>query len=527
MFRRFLFYFIFNLFPFILDGQVVFSLDWEERRPNTEGRLINHDSNNSVIVCGRIYDSTNFWSDIVITKHSKNGTLDWDTIYKDPLGDVLLPKAMAIDSANNIYIAGIAHANLFSGNSEGFLIKYTPQGILAWERFFGFTDSLYGGFSDFKIANNKYIYITGSMAPIYWNGPNATVLVKYDTGGNRLWSYIDSLGYSEEGVRVETDKAKNVYVIGTTSCCLPYNRAFVAKYDSSGNKRWQTTLIDTFYVEGFARHSAIDDSSNIYVGFDASAIGFATRYDVGYAKVDSSGVIKWLTTYDNFQNTLSDEFLFGINFDKSNNSIIYGFSSQSGLSSQGFLAKYDSKGHMRWYFVPDTVNFPFGFFLITCSFYNDSTILGMGNQCLFSLDTSGTLNWRTLGLPVNYYVSKGEIYDSTLAITGYYHPDLSIEDSMVVTQIHFDEITGVVKTDIDIKPEIYVYPNPFAEKIIISNVTNTETRIRLINAFGETIYETYTSENRIILTGSAFLPGLYFLEISNDSKRNILKLIKQ
>jgi Secretion system C-terminal sorting domain len=529
--KYFLFYFLFTLMPYcLLAQQTLLSLDWEERRADASGQFINHDSNNNVIVCGRAYNSFNLWSDIIVTKHNKIGALLWDTIYHDNFGGVMLPQAMAVDSADNIYIAGLTHGNISTGFTEGFLIKITPQGLLAWERNYGWNDSLFGSFRNFKIQDNRYIYVTGKMAPMYWNGPNASVLLKYDLTGNLLWSVIDSMSYPEEGVTVELDKAENVYMTGSTTCCPPYNKAFVAKYDSAGNKRWKTVLIDSFYVEGYARISAIDDSANIFVGFDVSTLGFATNYDAGYAKLDSSGALRWITAYNNFQNNQSSEKLIAIKFDKAYNSYILGFTSLSGSSSRSYLAKFDLNGQMKWSFVPDTSIFPYGFFLVTASIANDSTILGLGHSCLFSLDTSGAMNWRVIDLPsINYYVRKGEILDSTIVLTGNYRPDLAINDSMVVSQINFDVLTGVIKNGVNNTAKIYIYPNPFKEKLTIKHSfqSTKATRVRLINNLGEIVYEINTLEQEVNITGNKLLQGLYILELVNDQNRNMLKLIKQ
>ena len=520
----------FLLFSFC-DGfaQPTLSLDWQDKRPNSIGRLIKHDSQRNIITCGNIH-TTHY--NLLLIKQNEAGTQLWSQTYIDGAGGNMKALDMLLDSADNIYIAGIAHEGIFSDDTEGFIAKYNSLGNLQWIRFYGWQDSLSGGFNKLKMFNNQYLYITGSFDYLGGFGSYKAILVKYDLSGNLIWDFKESLQYSKMGVSNEVDKNGNIYLIGYTDCCPQFARAFAAKFDSLGNRKWETVLIDTVYVEGFARTSAIDDSANIYVGFDASVIGFATRYDAGFAKLDSSGNLKWVTAYDNNQSVHTDELVSGVRFDKSYNSYVYGYFSSNLPGAYGlcYIAKYNNTGILSWVHNTDSFGLPYGFGISGCYFLNDSNLIIAGQGFVVSsLNISGTINWTQILSAASYYCSSEDFFDSTIVFTGYSEPNTSTPDSLVICKIKIDFISGVT-SNIKNNPESsLVFPNPFNDRIFISKSTTTlhKLNIKIYNSLGEQVYDNRALQSFSELNTSMFAKGIYLMEIDDGINLSRRKIIKQ
>ncbi len=79
---------------------------------------------------------------------------------------------------------------------------------------------------------------------------------------------------------------------------------------------------------------------------------------------------------------------------------------------------------------------------------------------------------------------------------------------------------GLVDNELDI---LKVYPNPVTNHLFIYS-GNTITKIRIFNLLGEQII-TLPFSSRIDL--SSLNTGLYFLELSNDYKTSVMKIIKE
>lgn len=70
-----------------------------------------------------------------------------------------------------------------------------------------------------------------------------------------------------------------------------------------------------------------------------------------------------------------------------------------------------------------------------------------------------------------------------------------------------------------------IYPNPFNEKIIIENNTNSLVSYSITDVYGKTILEG-NSYNKEIVQTSSLIPGFYLLTIIKNNKQFTKKLIK-
>ena len=91
------------------------------------------------------------------------------------------------------------------------------------------------------------------------------LLMKYDSTGNIQWIHVDSATVENYISQIETDKAGNIYAVGTTTCCSPQYKMRLEKYRPNGTRQWEYVLIDSLYTYGYGETIVIDDSANCYL----------------------------------------------------------------------------------------------------------------------------------------------------------------------------------------------------------------------------------------------------------------------
>jgi chitodextrinase len=183
-------------------------------------------------------------------------------------------------------------------------------------------------------------------------GSMDAVLVKYDAGGNLLWTR--QLGSTDDdwAVAVAVDPGGNAYVAGTTQGAVGGPNAggsdvFLAKFDPSGILTWARQLGSA--ADDGAEGVAVDASGNAYVvgltkgSLDGSYQGLGDGF---VAKYGPDGI--WLWTHQ--LGTSGDDAIYGVAVDAAGNPFVTGETTGvlAGTSNAGnwdfFLARYDPIG---------------------------------------------------------------------------------------------------------------------------------------------------------------------------------------
>lgn len=256
-------------------------------------------------------------------------------------------------------------------------------------RFFG---SYYGGLNDefaseITIDEDGYTYITGrtnslnniATSGTYQGSFNAVFdafVAKFTPQGNRVWgTYIGGNSF-DRAYGIDYNNG-SLYIVGNSNSSnfatvgahqeisIDNDDAFVAKFDTTGNRIWCT-----YYggdLHDFAAAVVTDSDENIYLtGHTLSSFNIATagahleNYSGNsaafLAKFTTNGVLVWGTYYGN-----SFEEGWGITLDSNEDPIFSGFtSSTSGIATTGshqpsigggidaFLAKFNQNGVRQW-----------------------------------------------------------------------------------------------------------------------------------------------------------------------------------
>jgi len=256
---------------------------------------------------------------VFLNKYSGTGKLLWtktfdaEGLIDNPEQTFNASNSVAVDSKDNVYIAGYTTGNLIPNSNTGkydmlfsklrdaFLAKYDSNGNRVWIKQFGtsFNDSI----QKIEIDKQDNIYVAGSTAGIM----DTLVIEKrnfdsffaqYDSDGNMAW--VKQIGLDGSQILdINSNSNGYIYIIGSVrdnfdgnSTFIGGSDAFILKYTNTGRKVWVKQFGST--DSDSASQISIDSEDNLYVVWStvhASREEFYT--DIFITKFSSLGVSSW------------------------------------------------------------------------------------------------------------------------------------------------------------------------------------------------------------------------------------------
>ena len=228
-------------------------------------------------------------TDIFLVKYNSSGTKQWVKQLEGSSKSFDNAQGLAVDSSDNIYVAGFTNGGLDGNTSSGkhdiLLVKYNSSGSKQWLQQFGSSNNDMG--LEVNVDSKANIYVTGKteggLDGNTNSGKNDIFLVKYNSSGTKQWTQQLGTPAFDEGNGVAVDSSDNIYVSGWTGGKLDNyaggDDAIVIKYNSSGTKQWTRQFGAPSYLEKSQYNSssqmttstdkgigvAVDSSGNIYV----------------------------------------------------------------------------------------------------------------------------------------------------------------------------------------------------------------------------------------------------------------------
>jgi hypothetical protein len=332
------------------------------------GYSISSDSSDNIIVGGITFGDldgeTNLGGvDAFITKYNTDTSRAWTRLLGSSGADY--GHAVAVDKNDNFYLAGYTLGALFdgmatSGGSDGFLSKFDSSGNRLWTRLIGTTEPDEALALAIDSADN--IYVGGSTRGDL-NGETNTLfsdafVVKYDSSGNLLWTRLLGTNGGETVKDLGLDSSDNLYLVGQTDGVLGIDPSpgdpsvnfdvFVAKFNPSGSLQWVTQL-GTSCTE-LAGGLAVSDISIIYISGKIRQCAFPGnsafgRNDAFVGALDIDGNSQWIRQFG----TDNDDSARDIAADSIGNAYVTGYLDSVYFTGDNegndiFLAKYDSSG---------------------------------------------------------------------------------------------------------------------------------------------------------------------------------------
>jgi uncharacterized delta-60 repeat protein len=299
------------------------------------------DSSGNIYVTG---NSSGFHTDFdyATVKYNAAGVQQWVARYNGPGNDWDMARALAVDTAGNVYVTGYSSG---SGIYDGYAtVKYNSAGVEQWvARYSG-----PGNFDDrakaLTVDGSGNVYVTGASWDSGFFYDYATV--KYNSAGVEQWVVrYDGPGNSyDRATALALDRAGNVYVTGASWDSGTSRDYATVKYDSDGVEQWEARYNGPGNGTDQAVALAVDGSGNVYVTGESWYSGFS--YDYATVKYNSAGVEQWVARYSGPENDYDEARALAV--DGSGNVYVTGSSSGSGTYADYVTAKYNSAGEAQW-----------------------------------------------------------------------------------------------------------------------------------------------------------------------------------
>ena len=363
---------------------------------NDKTRGVTLDREGNVFLTGEVTEDTKFGNievksaggmDCFLAKLDSKGHFIWATTLGGPLTD--RGYGVATDHASDVYVTG--HRQITEGDKvngvvpkgagryDGFIAKYSREGQLQWEHPFGGRGYNYG--HGIVVDGKGDILITGGVAGearfgdvlVTNDASNHVFCAKYNAAGKLLWVKIAKGKGANNGQAISLDGADNIYItgenngastFGTKEISAKNEGVLVMKLNSEGEPLWVTS------VPSSARSTG-------------SCIA-----------ADASGRC-WISGIFHGQVTLNGQTYPSMNEDPKN--------------SDGFVAAFDTEGHLQWghALVGPSIDYCLGVAtdgkgqsFVTGEFSETSTFAGqtltsrgMTDSYLASIDERGKLLW--------------------------------------------------------------------------------------------------------------------------------------
>jgi len=310
---------------------------------DTFGYSVITDSSNNIYITGSTQTFGGEDYDVFLQKYSSSCNLLYTKQWGGPGNDV--PRGIAVDAADNVYITGSTDS-FSNGQSQIFLLKYSPWDGLQWAQTWGGKQNDYGNAVAADLFGN--VYVVGTTTS-YGAGGSDLVLLKYDSSGNLLYQQTWGGNQNDFGTGVALDSGGYVYAVGYTYSLGPVpgtSAIMLLKYDQSGNllfkQIWGGTLPD------FATGVAADLDGHVYVvGYTKSASIKVGVPSALLLKYDSAGTLLFAKAWGGNRGDLA----YGVAVDTSENVYVTGYTYSFGPNTQGanfFLLKYDYYGNLQF-----------------------------------------------------------------------------------------------------------------------------------------------------------------------------------
>jgi hypothetical protein len=210
----------------------------------------------------------------------------------DPYGNVFM--CGETKSVNGI--ASNGHQNVFGGDRDAFLAKFNADGIRLWATYFGGSDFDGGWDCSSDLSGNIFLTGNSSSSQgiayngyqnIYGGNEDAFV-AKFTTNGPLIWATYFGGDGQDIGISCSSDVNGFIYVAGQTNstASIYFNGfqdlyggnddAFLLRFNPAGNLIWSTYYGGSGHDE--ARYCSTDSQSHVYlVGETESTAGIASN----------------------------------------------------------------------------------------------------------------------------------------------------------------------------------------------------------------------------------------------------------
>jgi hypothetical protein len=244
-------------------------------------------------------------------------------------------ESVKVDAAGNAYVAGFFSAPISFGNTnlspvgfiDAFVAKYDPRGVCVWARRPGGRSLALDPAGNVLVSGEYFGTVAFGPTVATSAGGADIFLLKYDNAGTLLWSRQFGGTQDDNGSRVATDAAGNIYVAGDFRLSVAFGTNtltsaggsdfYLLKFDPSGALLWARQ------AGGAGNESnarvAVDAAGNALVTgafqgtatFGTNTLASLGGNDVFIAKFDPAGNVLWARRAGGSGDDLGNELTVG------------------------------------------------------------------------------------------------------------------------------------------------------------------------------------------------------------------------
>lgn len=237
-------------------------------------------------------DSTS--SDFLTVKVDASGNIVWARLFDSPFNQYDQANGICVDPSGHVIVTGQCDRDAGPNtNDDIYTVKYDPNGNLVWSvGYNGIGNTTDRGARCISDATGA-IYVTGRSD----NGnDNDIITIKYDAGGNVVWTKFGDRGGDDRGVDIALDPTGFIYVCGRSDNGSN-DDYYLIKYSLSGQLTW--TRIYDFVDDDRPVAMQLDGSGNIYLTGQSDQNPLALRnWDIRTVKFSPTGTLLWAVAYD-------------------------------------------------------------------------------------------------------------------------------------------------------------------------------------------------------------------------------------
>ena len=319
---------------------------------NDEATAIAVDANGNVYVTGGS-GGIGTSQDFATIKYSADGNELWAVRYNGPGNGSDRAIALVVDAEGSIYVTGSSQVLPDTSVTEYTTIKYNSDGNEIWTaRYNGLPPaSDESGPCGLKVDAFGNVYVTGSSraSDVMADYTSTYATVKYDQNGNEKWVAVyNGKNGDEIASALAVDATGNVYVTGTSSGADTNSGYATIKYDSDGNKLWETFYSGPNDGSSRANALAMDSEGNVYVtGYSSATTLMDSTSDYATVKYDANGNEIWVARYNGPYNEWDCPTALAV--DVAGNVYVTGLSYNQGTLINDYATiKYDTSGNQLW-----------------------------------------------------------------------------------------------------------------------------------------------------------------------------------
>ncbi len=221
------------------------------------------DRNDNIFITGYC-DSGGTESDYFTVKYNSQGIEQWRARYDGPQHSFDMARDLVVDSYGAVYVTGFCRVSLYG--DKIITIKYSPTGVQEWVSFHSSPNYMTSSANAIAIDSANHIYVTGKS---YSNSSyDRCVTIRYGMDGEELWANHENSPNPliiVEGTDIVVDGSGNVYVTGYCVGSPSREDIVTVKYNLYGERQWQARFTGPNNSEDKASSISLDKYGNVYV----------------------------------------------------------------------------------------------------------------------------------------------------------------------------------------------------------------------------------------------------------------------